>query len=300
MSTAAHALPISPAPEAAPDARQRWTRGSYEARVERFYEAGIGDDDNWHGGYRNFGWWTRGAAGYLDAADTLVREMGARLGLDAQSHLLDVACGGAPQDLLLHRETGARIDAVDATWAQVEQARRRVAAAGVGARVKIHHGSALELPFDPGTFTHALCIEGAQHFDTRADFFQRVAPLLRPGAVMVLADFTLARPPQSRWSRRVVREAQLRWNVPDANVQDEAAYQATLEAAGFSEVSFEGVGQHTIPGYYQDQLTPETARAHRRHKGWGWRFSMLFTNYFMYKAWEQGYLEYSIVRAVKA
>ncbi|MFT5684489.1 MAG: cyclopropane fatty-acyl-phospholipid synthase-like methyltransferase, partial [Myxococcota bacterium] len=271
--------------------RKNWGE-AHEGDVERFYEAGIGHDLDWHGGYRNFGWWDEGQTDYLVAADRLVLEMGRRLGLNAESTLLDVACGGAPQDVLLHREFGTRIEGVDVTFAQVVQGQKRVADADIGEHVHIQHGTATNLPFDDERFTHVLCIEGAQHFDTREAFFHQAISVMKPGAVMCLADFMVLTPAKSAWEKFCVRRAQKLWNVPDANVLNEADFRASLERAGFTDIEFEGVGKHTIPGYYLDQCTPETIADHKKYKGRAWRFKMNFTNYFMFKAWEKRLMEY--------
>jgi erythromycin 3''-O-methyltransferase len=278
--------------------RRDWGQ-AHEGAVERFYEAGIGHDLDWHGGYRNFGWWDEGQEDYLVAADRLVLELGRRLGLDESSYLLDVACGGAPQDVLLHRELGARIEGVDVTYAQVVQGQRRVEEAGIGDRVRIQHGTATELPFEGEQFTHVLCIEGAQHFDTREAFFHQAFAVMKPGAVICLADFIILTPATNAWERFCVRRAQKLWNVPDANVLNEAGFRESMERAGFVDVEIEGVGRHTIPGYYRDQCTPQTVADHKKYKGRLWRFKMNFTNYFMFKAWEKRLMEYVIVRAVK-
>jgi 2-polyprenyl-3-methyl-5-hydroxy-6-metoxy-1,4-benzoquinol methylase len=280
--------------------RIEWTAGRNEAAVEKFYEAGIGADLDWHGGYRNFGLWEADNRDYLRAADALVLQMNRLLGLTSSSHLLDVGCGSAPQDLLLHRETGATIDAVDATWAQVKRGRERIAEAGLNGSIRIHHGTATDLSmFATESFTHVLSIEAAQHFDTREAFFREAFQKMQPGGVIALADFIVRVPAARPWERVIVRRAQRSWNVPDANVLDRAGYQATLERSGFAKVTFEDIGAQVLPGYYKDQNTPETVQAHKRYKGRMWRFRMNFSNYFVFKAWEKGLMEYSLVRAVK-
>src|SRR5687768_10987684 len=122
--------------------RKHWSSDRNEAAVEKFYEAGIGADQDWHGSYRNFGWWEGVHRDYIRAAETLVLRLNNLLNLNAESYLLDVACGSAPQDILLHSHTGARIECLDATWAQVQRGIERIHEAGMSQRVRIHHGTA--------------------------------------------------------------------------------------------------------------------------------------------------------------
>src|SRR5262245_48188847 len=92
--------------------RQVWTPDSHERAVENFYSAGTENYGEFHGGYLNFGLWENGNKDYLTAAENLVLRLGTMLGLDGQSHLLDVAPGMGSQDVLLYRTFDQpRIDA---------------------------------------------------------------------------------------------------------------------------------------------------------------------------------------------
>src|SRR5215813_9928575 len=101
--------------------RKTWSIHSHERAVENFYSAGAENYGDFHGGYLNFGLWEHGNERYLCAAETLVMRIGAMLGLNGNSYLLDVAPGMGPQDVLLYNRFGhPRIDALDATWKHVE------------------------------------------------------------------------------------------------------------------------------------------------------------------------------------
>lgn len=77
-------------------------------RVEKFYGWGVENYGDFHGGYLNFGLWEEGSGDYLGAAENIVRRMGALLGLDGESRLLDVGRGMGAQDVYLQREFGPR------------------------------------------------------------------------------------------------------------------------------------------------------------------------------------------------
>jgi len=290
--------PASIATEAVEPRRSRWSADRHEHGVERFYGTGVERFQDYHGGYLNFGWWEE-ATDYLAAAEALVHRMGALLGLDDGSRLLDVACGMAPQDVYLHRRFGARIDALDVTWPHVEVARARVAREHLEGRIRVHHGTATALPFGEERFTHLMSIEGAEHFDTREDFFHEARRVLAPGGVLALADYALKRPPRGPWERFVLRAAQRLWHVPDANVYDGAEYVEKLRAAGFRDVSVEEVGRFTIPGYVREQRRAETLREVKRVRGWWTAYGGLVIDAFMHRAFQTGLIEYVLVRAVR-
>src|SRR5262245_10218691 len=240
----------------------------HEQRVERLYARGADNYGDYGDGYLNFGLWEDGDAEYVRAAERLVHRMGELLGLAPGARVLDAAPGMGSQDVTLHRRFGPiEIDAVDITRAHVEHGRRKAAAAGVAERLRFHHASATRLPFAARSFTHALSLEAAHHFDTRARFFDEVARVLAPGGVLAMADFVLARPPRTAWQRALLEAACRLWHVPPDNVDTLAAYCRRLEAAGFAVTSTEDVSARTFPGYYREQCRPQRRREVTRIRG---------------------------------
>jgi len=280
--------------------RRSWSGRSHEQKVESFYGWGVEGFGDFHGGYLNFGLWEEGVGDYLSAAENMVRHMGALLGLDGESRLLDVGCGMGSQDLYLLEKFGPRsIDALDVTWPHVEHARRRAREAGREDRFRVHHGTATNIPFPDESFTHVLSIEAPEHFDTREDFLREALRVLVPGGVAAFADYTLKRPPRNAFERLVVGAARTLWKVPPANVITTDAYRETMSRAGFTNVEVEEVGRLTIPGYYREQRRPETIRELTRIRGLvagrlGWVIDIL-----VLKAYEMGLMEYVFVRAEK-
>jgi ubiquinone/menaquinone biosynthesis C-methylase UbiE len=240
----------------------------HEDRVERLYERGVARYGDYGNGYLNFGLWTPGVTDYVTAAEAMVLHLGRMLELSAAARLLDAAPGMGAQDVLLDRSFGPlEIDAVDVTAAHVAQARRRAREAGAEHRLRFHHGSATRLPFDDQTFSHALCLEAAHHFDTRGQFFTEAARVLKPGGLLVLADFVLTHPPRTAWHRLVLEATCSLWQVPRANVATIDQYEAALSSAGFRMSDAQVVSDRTFPGYYREQCRPERRREVTRIRG---------------------------------
>jgi len=241
---------------------------AHERHVERLYARGVENYGDYGAGYLNFGLWENGEADYVRAAERLVHRIGELLGLAPGARVLDAAPGMGSQDLYLDVHFGPlEVDAVDITRLHVEHGRRKAAAAGVTERLRFHHASATRLPFAERSFTHALSLEAAHHFDTRGRFFEEVARVLAPGGVLAMADFVLAREPRTAWQRALLDAACRLWRVPNANVDTLSAYCRRLEAAGFAVTSVEDVSERTFPGYYREQCRPERRREVARIRG---------------------------------
>ena len=280
--------------------RKLWRSSAHERKVENLYSGGVENFADWHNGYLNFGLWENGIADYIKAAENLVHRMGSILGLNETSKLLDVAPGMGTQDIyLLNNFAPQTIDGLDVTWKHIEHGRRRSREAGAEDRVRFHHGTAIELPFSDGSFTHVLSIEGPEHFNTREKFLHEARRVLQPGGVIAMADFIVKNPPRNPIEKLVAEAARKLWQVPRANVYSGEVYQLKMKAAGFEKVEIEEIGASVIPGYYSEQMRPETIRAISKIRGFALGRLGLLLDIAVYRGFTMGLLEYVLVRGVR-
>ena len=281
--------------------RKLWKASAHERKVENLYSGGVENFADWHNGYLNFGLWENGIADYIKAAENLVHRMGSILGLNETSKLLDVAPGMGTQDIYLLKNFAPQsIDGLDVTWKHIEHGRRRSREAGAEDRVRFHHGTAIELPFPDGSFTHVLSIEGPEHFDTREKFLHEARRVLQPGGVIAMADFIVKNPPRNPLERLVAEAARKLWQVPRANVYSGEVYHQKMQAAGFEKIEIEEIGASVIPGYYFEQMRPETIRAISKIRGFALGRLSLLLDIAVYRGFTMGLLEYVLVRGVRS
>ena len=281
--------------------RKLWRSSAHERKVENLYSGGVENFADWHNGYLNFGLWENGIADYIKAAENLVHRMGSILGLNETSKLLDVAPGMGTQDIyLLNNFAPQSIDGLDVTWKHIEHGRRRSREAGAEDRVRFHHGTAIELPFPDGSFTHVLSIEGPEHFDTREKFLHEARRVLQPGGVIAMADFIVKNPPRNPIEKLVAEAARKLWQVPRANVYSGEVYHQKMQAAGFEKIEIEEIGASVIPGYYFEQMRPETIRAISKIRGFALARLGLLLDVAVYRGFTMGLLEYVLVRGVQS
>lgn len=111
-----------------------------------------------------------------------IRELGERLGLDANSHVLDIASGNGGPALILAETFGCRLTCVERAPEFVATARERTAAAGLEDRIEIVQADAAT--YELGRYDAALCIGASFAYGglvPTLDRLRPVAPLLAVG-----------------------------------------------------------------------------------------------------------------------
>lgn len=103
--------------------------------------------------------------------------------------VLDIGAG--PGDIAIaiaKRAPGLTVTAIDLGEHMLEHARRNVASAGLGDRVKILQADAKQTGFDTGSFDVIVSNSLVHHIPEPLEFFREVQRLARPGAALYVKD----------------------------------------------------------------------------------------------------------------
>jgi SAM-dependent methyltransferase len=125
-----------------------------------------------------------------------IRLLGDYLRLTAESRVLDIACGKGGPALILASTYGCRITGVELRPGFADEARARIAAAGLESLVEVHTGDGAEFALEPEAWDAALCVGAAFVWGTIADASAALWPAVRPGGFAAIGEpFWRERPP---------------------------------------------------------------------------------------------------------
>ena len=111
--------------------------------------------------------------------------------------VLDVATGTAGVAIAIASRTDASVAGLDVSDEMLAVGRRRVAAAGLDSRIRLHAGRAEEVPFDAESFDAVSFTYLLRYVGDPAAVIAGLARTLRPGGVMASLDFYV--PPRPAW-----------------------------------------------------------------------------------------------------
>jgi ubiquinone/menaquinone biosynthesis C-methylase UbiE len=123
--------------------------------------------------------------GGIDATQELAAHMELRPGM----RLLDVGSGIGGPARYFAAEHGCKVTGIDLTEEFVQVARKLTARTKLVASVEFRQGSALELPFDAGSFDGAYMIHVGMNIADKAGIFREVRRVLKAGARFTIFDF---------------------------------------------------------------------------------------------------------------
>jgi ubiquinone/menaquinone biosynthesis C-methylase UbiE len=115
-------------------------------------------------------------------------ELGEKLGLRPDMHVLDVGCGIGGASRHFAATYGCRITGIDLTPSYCELATRFARSTGLADRLAYHQGSALAMPFADGAFDAAYTQHVAMNIADKPALYGEVARVLRPGAIFGIYD----------------------------------------------------------------------------------------------------------------
>jgi ubiquinone/menaquinone biosynthesis C-methylase UbiE len=144
--------------------------------------------------------------------------------------IADLGCGVGASLCRLARQVPIEGLGVTLSGTQVELARRRASALGLGQAVRFLQADFCALPADVNGFDGAFAIEAFVHAASSTAFFDQAARLLRPGGLLLVCDDFLANeevganPSVQRWLERY-RQGWLLGSLVSLSKADELAAQ---------------------------------------------------------------------------
>ncbi|MBF2096756.1 MAG: methyltransferase domain-containing protein [Gloeomargaritaceae cyanobacterium C42_A2020_066] len=151
----------------------------------------------------------------------------------AGTRVLDVGCGIGGSSRILAQTYGFEVTGVTIS---PEQVRRAQALTPPGITARFQQGDALSLPFAEASFDVVWCIEAGPHMPDKAQFAKELLRVLRPGGVLVVADWNqrdARHKPLNLWERQVMRQLLDQWAHPEfASIEH---FAELLEATGLTQ-----------------------------------------------------------------
>lgn len=150
-----------------------------------------------------------------------------QFGLRPGMRLLDIGCGLGGAARYFAHEHGCRVSGIDLSEEYVNVANALAARAGLGELVSCEIGSALALPFEPGSFDAVYMLHVGMNIEDKARLFAEVRRVLTPSGMFGIYDVMRLAP------------GELSYPVPWASgpessfIADAASYRRWLEAEGF-------------------------------------------------------------------
>ena len=170
---------------------------------------------------------------FLEAKVDFVREMvkwGRLDGLPPGTTVLDVGCGIGGSSRILARDYGFAVTGVTISPNQVRRA-RELTSPGLPVRFQID--DAMSLSFPDKSFDVVWSVEAGPHMPDKAVFAGELMRVLKPGGVLVVADWNQRddrKIPLSLWERLVMRQLLDQWSHPAfASIE---GFSELLEATG--------------------------------------------------------------------
>ena len=154
-----------------------------------------------------------------------------RLSLDPALRLLDVGCGAGGPARAVAAGTGCAVTGIDLTAGFITAGAELNKRCGLEQLVTLHHGSALDMPFEDGAFDRAMMLHVGMNIANKAGLLAEVARVLVPGGIFGIYDMMQ------------VGEGTVSFPMPWASTADASAvatpqdYLAAADAAGFTLVA---------------------------------------------------------------
>jgi MPBQ/MSBQ methyltransferase len=189
---------------------------------------------------------------FIQAKFDFVHEMvrwGGLEQLPGGTTVLDVGCGIGGSSRVLAKDYGFAVTGVTISPQQVKRA-QELTPAGVTAQFQVD--DALALSFKDGSFDVVWSVEAGPHMPDKAQFARELMRVLKPGGILVVADWNQRddrQVPLNFWEKPVMQQLLDQWSHPAFSSIE--GFSELLEATGMvnGKVTTADWSQETLPSW---------------------------------------------------
>ena len=116
------------------------------------------------------------------------RRVAGRLDLRPASRLLDIGCGAGGPARAVAAAHECHVTGIDLTADFITAGEKLNTACGLQALVTLHHGSALDLPFDDASFDRAMMLHVGMNIADKHTLMREAGRVLAPGGLFCVYD----------------------------------------------------------------------------------------------------------------
>ncbi|MEU8266658.1 methyltransferase domain-containing protein [Sphaerisporangium sp. NPDC049002] len=126
-----------------------------------------------------------------DAVHRISRKVTDTLGLRPGERVLDAGCGPGETAVYLAKNFGVHVTGITVSAFEIDKAKERAAATGVGDRAHFEYGDYMDLSYPDGSFDAVLALESLQNAQDLGRVLGELYRVLRPGGRISFSDFSL-------------------------------------------------------------------------------------------------------------
>lgn len=196
------------------------------------------------GGNLHVGYWSHDEhdTTFLNALDRLTAIMVERLDVRPGQRILDVGCGVGEPAIHIARRADVTVTGVTMSNWQVQEAQRRIIAAGLRGQVTVRRADAAALPFPDASFERVLAFDALPNAEKKENWLREMFRVLRPGGRCVFSEY----PRDTEISRDDLATLQ-KFTLFDPPLIENAADPA--EAVGFEIIDVRDHSDNVRPYY---------------------------------------------------
>lgn len=117
-----------------------------------------------------------------------IRLLGEYLRLRSDSRVLDIACGKAGPAVILASTFGCSVTGVELRAVFADEARTRIAEAGLESLIDVHTADGATFPLEPESWDAALCLGATFVWGTMTDAAAALVPAVKPGGFVAIGE----------------------------------------------------------------------------------------------------------------